>query len=336
MSAGASVDVSTCEQLQKLSTEDAANLCRSMDDGKYKGYADKLQEEEIDGAILASLKTEEEAFEVLTDLGVEKALHKKQLFRKLQKLGEESDSPATQIQPQPRENSLRDIIERGEVLRTPREMMSSMFAIQGIPCDPSDIQSCGSKIEQKIKSFPPDDNDADTDGAQEIKNNEFDVFISYRVSADKGVAELIYLFLKSVGLRVFLDKYCLKSGEDWKVGFINGITSSRFIVSIMSRKALELVRNDRIDHFRDNVLLEYDIALRLNDRSKRCLNMECIIPVHLGFVEGSTLTKFCDFSPSLYAESLRAQIPIGERLAEGQTIQQIKEVTPLFCETIII
>jgi hypothetical protein len=53
---------------------------------------------------------------------------------------------------------------------------------------------------------------------------EYDCFISYRVFSDKSLAEILYLRLKNEKkLNPFWDKKCLKKGESWKSGFLNGL-----------------------------------------------------------------------------------------------------------------
>ena len=55
---------------------------------------------------------------------------------------------------------------------------------------------------------------------------EYDYFINYRVKSELDVVEKSYYFLTSKGYKVYWDKKCLKSGQDWKEGFINGIKKS--------------------------------------------------------------------------------------------------------------
>lgn len=39
-------------------------------------------------------------------------------------------------------------------------------------------------------------------------------------------AEKLYLYLKTAGVHAFLDRKCLKNGEKWKDGFLNGACST--------------------------------------------------------------------------------------------------------------
>ena len=61
----------------------------------------------------------------------------------------------------------------------------------------------------------------------------FDVFISYRVTADESLAERLYHRLTALNVRVWLDKMCLKDGEKWEEGFCAGlVTSAVFVLTI--------------------------------------------------------------------------------------------------------
>ncbi|KAJ1568840.1 hypothetical protein HK405_013215 [Cladochytrium tenue] len=78
------------------------------------------------------------------------------------------------------------------------------------------------------------------------------VFISYRVDSDKDVAEKVWQSLeKKVNQHhhhetacVFLDKYCLKIGEDWEKGFVNAIRQCRIIVYLFSQESLEKMKKN--------------------------------------------------------------------------------------------
>ncbi len=51
---------------------------------------------------------------------------------------------------------------------------------------------------------------------------KFDCFLSYRFSADADLAEKLYYALSLRGIFAFLDKKCLRNGENWKDGFLTG------------------------------------------------------------------------------------------------------------------
>jgi hypothetical protein len=113
--------------------------------------------------------------------------------------------------------------------------------------------------------------------------------------------------LKCEGLEPFWDKRCLHPGEDWKVGFLRGLNSSASFVAFVSTAGLASARNNAIDHSTDNVLLEYQLALHMNDQRKQNGLCEFIVPILVGRVKGSTLTKFQDFNSALYSDSVEAQ-----------------------------
>ncbi len=83
-----------------------------------------------------------------------------------------------------------------------------------------------------------------------------------------------------------------------KQGFLNGIKSSRFFVPLVSTGALEWVRNYTSDHAHDNVLLEYETALKIMTALKK---PNYIFPVlvaeYISMGSAKALVKFCDFAP---------------------------------------
>jgi hypothetical protein len=89
--------------------------------------------------------------------------------------------------------------------------MTQLFEIPGIAVDPLDIDIA---IEKLVKTIGTGFGDGKT---------KFDCFINYRISADADLAEKLYLYLLSRGVHAFLDTKCLKNGERWKDGFLNGI-----------------------------------------------------------------------------------------------------------------
>ncbi|KAJ3298680.1 hypothetical protein HDU79_008173 [Rhizoclosmatium sp. JEL0117] len=121
--------------------------------------------------------------------------------------------------------------------------------IVGLPDDPSaSLQACG----EWFKS-------AET----------FDFFISYRVATDARVAMELYFRLKdqrivdeyghSRQVKVYWDKECLKKGQDWRDGFVQGLKNSRCVLMIMSVGAAERMKES--DKKGDNVLLEWETAI---------------------------------------------------------------------------
>ena len=91
------------------------------------------------------------------------------------------------------------------VTRTPHDVMTSIFKLQGVHIDPSDIETVAAKIVDFVGS------DYGCDGEE-----TFDCFINYRVATDQNTAEKLYYALRDLGLYPFFDKKCLKNGMDWK------------------------------------------------------------------------------------------------------------------------
>jgi len=110
-----------------------------------------------------------------------------------------------------------------------------------------------------------------------------DIFINYRVATDADLAEKIALSLnglkKSDGesFSVFLDKKCLNVGEDWEVGFLNGLQYSKLIVLLISEAGIQRIQ--QADTRQDNVLLEYEYALDKLEKKEASL-----LPVLVGRV----------------------------------------------------
>ena len=93
----------------------------------------------------------------------------------------------------------------------------------------------------------------------------YDCFLNYRVLADLDLAEKLYWQLRAKGAFPFWDFTCLRDGEHWRQGFLRGLQSSRSFVAVMSRQTLEPMRRLDVDHSKDNVLLEYETALRIKE-----------------------------------------------------------------------
>ena len=75
---------------------------------------------------------------------------------------------------------------------------------------------------------------------------KYDVFLSYRVDAEgkSGLADDVYTRLINRGLRVYLDKECLEDGENWKKGFVDGLTKSSVYVLLGSEPALHKIADE--------------------------------------------------------------------------------------------
>ena len=122
---------------------------------------------------------------------------------------------------------------------------------------------------------------------------EFDVFISYRVRSEAEFATALHekLSRRIVGInsercRVYLDKVELKTGAKWDDGFVQGLSRSKVFVPLMSLGSTEPIAH-LDDALRspavDNVLLEWNLALRLNELGV----VKAILPVLLGKEDGN-------------------------------------------------
>jgi hypothetical protein len=106
----------------------------------------------------------------------------------------------------------------------------------------------------------------------ELADNEWDVFLSYRVSSDQKLVQDIYWRLvaqdvvvggKTRKMKPFWDAECLKPGESWEEGFKNAIIRTTLIVPVFSRKAFANIPELTPDSACDNVILEYELALAM-------------------------------------------------------------------------
>ena len=128
-----------------------------------------------------------------------------------------------------------------------------------------------------------------------------------QVAADADLAEKVYLYLQTMGIHAFLDKKCLKDGQPWKEGFLAGLSSSRKFLCLISSSALANVRNFALDHAYDIVLLEYETGQLIRNLLKEVdadLAKSYIIPILVGHFSQGVLTKFTEFNPNLYPDSV--------------------------------
>jgi hypothetical protein len=246
--------------LENLSAEEVAAAISQLGTA-YEKYKDPLVSNGVSGEVVSSL-SEEELMSLFADLGITMGLHQKVILnhfkriknggsnqkldntRNPQKVGTEHPSECCQFHPLPQDFQVND-----RVTQNPRSIMSKLFEIQGVPVDPTDLDPAVEKLAKAVGA-------GFGDGKE-----KYDCFINYRVAADADLAEKLYLYLKTKNIHAFLDKKCLKNGEKWKEGFLNGLKNSKCFVALISRKALDQVRNEHCDHTWDNVLLEYETAL---------------------------------------------------------------------------
>ena len=261
----------------------------------YKSVQQEIVESGITGKYLFSVvKDDETQFKsfVADNFGVSKPLQQSFLFSNYNELllNDGDGVPGTtEIT-----FDIRDTIQR-----PPKDILSELFQIQGISLDPDNVTAAVDKIAAAVRSSVGDQTGCDGESS-------FDCFISYRVAADKDIAEKIYDKLLLKGLYPFLDKVKLKDGMDWKDGFMQGLKGSKCFISLISRKALESCRDKTINHTWDNVLLEIETALRYKSATG---NGGYIIPVTIGEWlnidgVGRVLKKFEEFGGNLYADTI--------------------------------
>ena len=203
--------------------------------------------------------------------------------------------------------------------------MSDLFGIQGIPLDPSDLDPAIAKIAQAVGYSGVCDG-----------KTKYDVFVNYRVAADADLAEKVYLYLKTMGIHAFLDKKCLKDGEPWKEGFLTGLSRSRKFLCLISSSALANVRNAALDHTNDNVLLEYETGQMIRDHLKEVdadLTRQYIIPILVGHFSQGVLTKFTEFNPNLYPDSV---CPDATAMVSATTSVAVASVDLTTCEGVVL
>ena len=189
--------------------------------------------------------------------------------------------------------------------------MERLFKINGTDCFPTDLHSCVNKIAKSITEK------IEASVAAGMPRKQFDCFLNYRRDTEGVIAETLYFALKAEGLNPFLDKMCLKN-EDWKDGFLRGLANSSVFVALISVDGLAPVRDVNKDHSKDNVLLEYQMALDINDARRNAGKPEFIVPVLIAKDAGGGLFPFRDFSASLYSNKING--------VNVQTINRTKAV----------
>ena len=119
----------------------------------------------------------------------------------------------------------------------------------------------------------------------------YDVFLSYRVAADKEITKAVYEALTNLGMRVYWDYKCIPVGKEWEIEFVLGLFGAAVFVPIISKEAInhssiawqnftKLTEGSDCD----NVLLEHRLALELHMREM----VTDILPVFVGDVVAGT------------------------------------------------
>jgi hypothetical protein len=170
-------------------------------------------------------------------------------------------------------------------------------------------------------------------------------FISYRVASDAAHAEKLYNLLTAMGLNVWWDKKCLKTGENWEEGFCKGLVNSQHFICLWSKGAINhpTVTWQNFAHLKeesrcDNVFLEYRMALEL----KALGLVDTITPVLIGdadneaspstygkyFAGGCNQTASPDISVKAVEDSLQKHMAaqaLGSPLVADRTVKSVMD-----------
>lgn len=243
-------------KLQEFTAGEVGNAVAALGTA-YESYKATFCDNGVDGEMVSAM-TDDEFNEFADELGVTSKLHRKKILMELKKWQaplallhtaspvHSSSSPSATVDaaaapatvdaaaapatvdaaaaaPVPiapagviaskstPEPSLGDDFVLGDkVTRDPRSIMEELFALQGIFYDRAGPE----EALEKICNF------VGVGGCDGV--NSFDVFISYRVAADKDAAQLVYQHLHERGVFCFLDSKCLVDGMPWKEGFMQG------------------------------------------------------------------------------------------------------------------
>jgi len=177
----------------------------------YESVKQDIVDSGISGDILFDcVKDDEAEFKsfVSENLQVNNKLHQTVLYKNYIKLlSSDGDEGGKSV---PVVVDIRDTVQR-----PPSIILDELFKIQCIPLDPDNVTGAADKIIAAVHKSVGENTGCD--GV-----SSFDCFISYRVAADKDIAEKIYYILSSKGLCPFLDKVKLQDGFEWKDGFLQG------------------------------------------------------------------------------------------------------------------
>ena len=99
-----------------------------------------------------------------------------------------------------------------------------------------------------------------------------------RVASDAAFVAKLYDKLIDAGLKVWWDKKCLKGGQRWEEGFVDGMLDSAMIVPVLSAQMLAGFENLSPQSACDNVLLEHTMMQELEQRGE----IKGIFPVMVG------------------------------------------------------
>ena len=271
----------------RLSCEDVANFVAHIGPD-YAQFAVKIRENGIDGAFLEEC-SHEEVDDLLKEIGVTKLIPRKKLMTELKKINSKNGGASDE-----KDEKKEEVASQSAATLPPAVTLGNLFKIQGIKVDPQELSSAVDKLVARLNNI------------KLSEGKTFHCFLSYRVRTDADLVEKLYYALKAAGLNPFMDKYCLVDGQGWKEGFIDGLQRSETFVAVVSSDGLAPLRDITIDHSGDNVLLEYEIALKINAAQIQAGHHDFVIPLLVGRYIDGALHKFDKFDTSLYASDIKA------------------------------
>ncbi|KAI9205553.1 uncharacterized protein BJ171DRAFT_500760 [Polychytrium aggregatum] len=145
---------------------------------------------------------------------------------------------------------------------------------------------------------------------------DHDFFMSYRVRNDKESVRALYcaMMAKPHSYHIYFDELCLNNGQDWEIGFINGLKRSKVILLFVSEGGLERMK---LAHEQpDNLLLEWELSLDLENAIVQPILIDQIVQI-----DDETYSK--PFFPLL--SEFPDKMPIHPRSSRKKTIRRILE-----------
>jgi hypothetical protein len=112
------------------------------------------------------------------------------------------------------------------------------------------------------------------------EQSNYHVFLSYRWGNgdfDRRMADALYEALSTVPLHVFLDRQKLHQGESFVTAFMDAMHKSSVIVPLVSWGALMRMTALTEHSPRDNLLVEWALALELVERSGKRVKINPVL-----------------------------------------------------------
>lgn len=141
-------------------------------------------------------------------------------------------------------------------------------------------------------------------------------------------------------LRVYWDVKCLQTGDRWESAFIAAISSSKVVVSVLSKETFSKeghahdVAKLEADSNCDNVLLEIEIAMHLQNQNQTTLFPLLVGPLVKAHIGGGVDEMYGDFFeasslpqalPPIRVEAIdeRLQHCLGDKAPESHPVDQL-------------